>query len=284
MREPAVAVLNYVTRRCWVLLCSSAGLATAGCQRIVTGDAAAATFVYQGRPVHPACVWFSRERASRGRPITLASCSASSSRAVMRDGWTFAEKLPPPAEGASSGNGYSGYRVLARNGARYLLALESSGGGTGKFSDLSWVQLGQADVKDVEDILGGDRCGGGLGRYHVFAESIGVSATISTVDLLRLARVGIPESTRDSLRSGYLACDGYANYEYDLVADSLRLRSVSFLAPGAEGPARLPTTDPRDPQACFDGVVRRMGLLRRPMVPLPELEPLGARFTQRCLR
>ena len=120
----------------------------ARCQRVVVGDAAAATFAYQGKPIHPACVWFSREGSSRGRPIALATCSAASAAPATKDGWTFADKLAWPGEAESSGNGYSGYRVLARKGARYLLALESSGGGTGKFSDLSWVRLGSTDVRD----------------------------------------------------------------------------------------------------------------------------------------
>lgn len=131
--------------------------------------------------------------------------------------------------------------------------------------------------------IGGDRCGGGLSRFVVSAKSIGVSASIGAGGLLRLTHAGIPNTILDSLRSGYLACDGYANYEYDVTADSLRLRSVTFLTPGTMGPS-LPAATPGDPQACFEDIVRRAGFLQKSTVALPELDSLGERFSRQCVR
>lgn len=130
--------------------------------QIVTEAVAAGSFVFGERPIHPFCVLFEQEELSRHRPIPLATCADSTVPVVQRDGWMWATNSDTPV--------YSGYRVLARKNDRFLLALESSGGGTGRFTDLSWVRLGPTSLADVNDVLGGDRCGGGQSGFMSKAE------------------------------------------------------------------------------------------------------------------
>jgi hypothetical protein len=134
---------------------------------------------------------------------------------------------------------YSGYRVLARKTDRFLLALESSGGGTGRFTDLSWVRLGPTSLADVGDVLGGDRA---------------------------------------MLDSGYFPCYGYVNYQYDVLAEHLRLESLT-LHPDTQAAARETFRTHAGPQACFDELVREV---HEPLQP-PEIAAFGRRFLSRCV-
>ena len=240
--------------------------------RIITGDRASAAFVYQGRPVHPLCVLFSQEGSSRGTPNELAECTDPATIPEIKDGEAFVF-LPER-------RGYSGYRVLARQGDRFLLTLESSGGGSGAFSDLSWVKLETARIRDVKDVLGGDRCGGGLGHYRVNTRVLSVSAAASTLDLLRLGGLDVADPFEADLRYGPPFCDGYVNYEYDLAADSLQVRSVTIVAPDA----RNVQSDRSAMQSCFDDLARRAGVFQKPTVALPELKTLVAHFRTVCHR
>jgi hypothetical protein len=244
-------------------------------QRITTGSAAAAAFVHQGKPIHPLCVWFPQERASRGAPVAFATCSDASVVPELRDGWRTA-RLPEQ-------HGYASYRVLAREGDRFLLALESSGGGTGEFSDLSWVQVGPTTISDVKDILGGDRCAGGLSGYHVDAKTVGFSRAVSTADIVRLAGVSVADTVLGELSSGYRACNGYASYTYDVATDSLMLTSVTLTADGSTAARSDTAPSRRDPQSCFDDLARHAVVARTATMRLPELRAFVARFNTECV-
>ena len=258
----------------WLLM--AARLAAQGDHQIATGAAATSAFVHQGRPIHPLCVLFAQEKASRSRANEFANCSDTSVVPDVSDGWTTA-RFPQQ-------RGYSSYRVLAREGDRFLLALESSGGGSGEFSDLSWVQVGSTAIRNVKDILGGDRCAGGLSGYHVDGRTVRLSAASSTVDILRLAGVRVADTVLAKLSSGYRACNGYANYEYDLATDSLVLTSVTLVADGSTTVRTDAASLRRDPQSCFDALARHSVVARKATIGLPELRTFGARFVRECIR
>ena len=132
---------------------------------------------------------------------------------------------------------YSGYRVLARKNDRFLLAIESSGGGTGRFTDLAWVRLDPTSLADVNDVLGGDRCGGGQSGFRVEGRRVLFKADVTTVDVLRLADVTVPDTVSAMLGSGYFPCYGYVSYQYDVLAEHLRLESLT-LRPDTQAAAR----------------------------------------------
>ena len=239
--------------------------------QIVTGPAAAGGFVFGERPIHPSCVLFGQEESSRHRPIPLATCADSTVPVEQRDGWMWATN--------SDTRVYSGYRVLARKNDRFLLALESSGGGTGRFTDLSWVRLGPTSLADVSDVLGGDRCGGGQSGFHVEGRAVAFQADVTTIDVLRLADVTLPDADRAMLDSGYFPCYGYVNYQYDVVAERLRLESLT-LRPDPQAAARETFPSHTGPQACFAGLFREVP---EPLQP-PEIAAFGRRFLSRCVR
>jgi hypothetical protein len=265
---------------------SSFAVATAGClvsivatacrppwlgERFVTGPAAAGGFVFVERPIHPFCVLFSQEESSRHARVSLATCANSTVPVEQRDGWMWATNRDT--------RGYSGYRVLARKNDRFLLALESSGGGTGRFTDLTWVRLDPTSLADVNDVLGGDRCGGGQSGFRVEGRRIFFKADVTTVGVLRLADASVPETVRAMLEGGYFPCYGYVNYQYDMLAEHLRLESLT-LRPDTQAAARETFRSHTGPQACFDELAREV---REPLQPR-EIAAFGRRFLRQCVR
>jgi len=250
-------------------------------ERIVTGPAAAGAFVFRGRPIHPFCVLFSEEESSRHAPVPLATCAkgnaifgpADAAAPIEQhdDGWMWATNRDTRV--------YSGYRVLARKNDRFLLALEWSGGGTGRFTDLAWVRLDPTSLADVNDVLGGDRCGGGQSAFRVEGRRVFFKADLTTVDVLRLSDVTVPDTVRAMLDSGYFPCYGYVNYVYDVLAEQLRLESLT-LRPDTQPAAREIFRAHTGSQACFDELV---GEVREPLQP-SEIAAFGRRFISRCVR
>jgi hypothetical protein len=179
--------------------------------------------------------------------------------------------------------GYSSYRVLARKGERFLLGLESSGGGSGKFSDLSWVSLGATRVTDAKDVSGGDRCAGGLSAYSVDGRTLRFAADASTTAIFGLAAVSLPSALRARLNAGYSSCDGTANYRYDLASEVLTFASVTLSVRVATAPADT-TAVHRDPQTCFDELARQAAVARRTTLTLAELKRFTDRFLAECAR
>jgi hypothetical protein len=271
-REDALVHYQRMRQAMAVIALLIAGLLPTACarfnQRVVTGPAAASAFVHGAHPIHPLCVVFSQERESSDRPNAFSECTDTTRVEARADGWQAAG---PSARGA-----FSRYRVLARKGDRFLLALESSGGGTGQFSNLSWVRLAPSYVVQAKDVFGGDRCAGGLSGYQVSGMTLRFASSATPAEILRLSGVKLADSLAHEL-TAYSACDGYVNYRYDLASEALTVASVT-LRPGTATDAPLGNAE----QACFAGVVRHALLGGGATLTTSELEAFGARFVSEC--
>src|SRR5262245_6405476 len=155
--------------------------------KIETGTKAEKFFIYEGKPLHPFCLDFPSERASREEPVELAKCT---NRKVApkkeKNGWWSAEY--PKEEGdffISFPPGIS-YGVLAKKDDRFLIATEHSGGGSGQFTDLFWVRLDEKQIRIVKDELGGDRCGGRLDGYRADGAAIRFNQATPAAEIIGL--------------------------------------------------------------------------------------------------
>src|SRR5439155_25200387 len=117
--------------------------------KILTSSEAAKLFVYQGKPVHPFCLFFPFDSA-RWEPMELAKCTDEQvAPQAAAGGWLSADY---PDDGAPRLSGaWASYRVLAKKGERFLVASDISGGGSGKFTFLVWVQLNVKQLTLVKD-------------------------------------------------------------------------------------------------------------------------------------
>jgi hypothetical protein len=253
----------------------------AGCghQPIAVGPAAADAFLYRGSPVHPFCVDFPQEKLSRTDPMDLAACTDHSiTPRLVRGTWLSADR-PPVGD---RGGGSVEYRVLASAGDRFLLAVESSGGGSGSFSELFWVRLTDRAVTIDRDELGGDRCAGGMSGYSVTGDTLRFYATASTRKLIALTGVSLPDTIRRQLRDAYYACDGAENYVYDLRSRRMTVETFTLTEPGE----RVPSAGPGETSAqkCFDALASEYASRGRLTLTPAEFRQFGADFAARCAR
>jgi hypothetical protein len=247
-------------------------------QQIVIGNAAAKEFVYNGKPVHPFCVGFPQEASSRPGPFLLSNCSDT--KVVPKthpDGTLEAEYPHEAGDFFLSFSPFVSYKVLAKKGDRFLIRSDSSGGGSGQFSNLFWVRFTKEEIGVSKDEIGGDRCIGGLSNYvQEGSRVIGFDVNTPAAEIISLTGVRIDKSITDQLKSGYVDCDGTAHYRYDLATEKMRLSSVKLKLPDP------PEAAARQPQACFDRLVRQYNKNKKTVLNPSKLKKFGRTFTAMC--
>lgn len=246
-------------------------------QQIVTGNAAAQQFVYMGKIIHPFCVDFPLEGSSRPGPFPLAMCSDTKVVAAVKpDGWLEAEYPRKDGNVFISLPPYVSYRVLAKKGDRFLIASNSSGGGSGQFSALFWVRLTSDQIGVAKDEIGGDRCGGSLSSFAMEGRDVGFNVDTPADQIIALSGIPIDNSITDQLRSGYRDCDGAAHYRYDLAKEKMQLSSLKLNVP--DPPASTAT----GPQSCFDRLVVEYGKRKQTVLNPDALKKFGRDFAAKC--
>lgn len=189
-----------------------------------------ATFVYRNKPIDPRCVTGFVSGDESPNSIALASCTKPG--AVKRDkDWFTVEE---PDAGAMS-TPYDSYSVLGRDGARFALAAEWSGGGTGDFDSLLILRReGDRLVAEPGPQAGGDRCNGGISGAKVQGSTLAWSENLTPYDLV--VQGGIKSLTAyTDLEASASSCVGTRNLEYDPDKKTTRLVSVTLEAGAAMG-------------------------------------------------
>jgi hypothetical protein len=237
---------------------------------IVTGDDAARSFAYNGKPVHPLCVFFPFG-SGRGEPIALAECTKLDVVPTLVDGWLGAE-----SPGERNGGGAS-YRVLAKKADRYLVASSVSGGGTGQFSFLQWLRLSSTQIAISKAELGGDRCSGGLGPYEVREHDVRFAMNLTPRALALAAVPELKHEIEETLSERYLDCYAAAWYVYDFEREQYALASVELLSDYLPEPSP-DTSTANSPPICMDEAIRQRIRTRRTTLSPSELGEFGRTF------
>jgi hypothetical protein len=137
-------------------------------------------------------------------------------------------------------------------------------------------RLTKEEIGVSKDEMGGDRCIGGLSNYVAEGRGIGFDVNTPSAKIISLTGVQVDKSITDQLKSGYVDCDGAAHYRYDLATDRMRLSSVKLNVPDP------PDTAARDPQACFDRLVRQYYKNKKTLFNPDELKEFGRAFAAMC--
>jgi hypothetical protein len=236
---------------------------------IVTGDEAAKSFTFDGKPLHPFCVFFPFDSA-RKEPLTLAACTNRAVVPKAADGWLGADYSGERAGSAS-------YRVLAKKGDRYLVASNVSGGGSGQFSFLRWLHLGSTQIEIAKEEAGGDRCSGGLESYTVDGREVRFAMNMTPRALALAAAPQLTHEVEDALSERYVDCYAAARYRYDLERERYALTSVDLLSEYLPEPS----TDKNaatSPQGCLDALIRQRIRSRRTALSPSALSEFGRTF------
>jgi hypothetical protein len=191
-------------------------------------NAPESSFTFEGKPIDPRCV-ANLVEGEGVKSVNLAACSKEmngKSKAVRRGRSLEAEDTTDGQTESAS------YEILAQKGARFVVDIEWSGGGSGQFSELGILQVGNTTLAGERFLMnGGDRCNGGLSEANVRNGIAHWSVNITPYDLVYLGGVQTLEAYKD-LEASASSCAGTQNFDYDLDQGMTRFVSVS-LEPGA---------------------------------------------------
>jgi len=249
---------------------------------LTMGPQAAAGFVYQGKPLHPFCVEFPADEDNAEN--RLADCTHTQA-APRTDARGFLAAEDENQAHAMIRRPFSSYRVLGRKGDRFLIATETSGGGTGIFDSLLWVRLDESAVRMAGSIAGGDRCSGGLDGFTILGGVVEFSEHLTPEDVLALAAVRVEQ---DSVEYSAMSCFARAHYIYDAAAETLALKSVTLRyelgTPDRDGRAedREGWTGLFPAQSCFNKVFNEHIEQERATLDRTLLQQFGKEFISRC--
>lgn len=243
---------------------------------ILVGAGAEAAFRSAGTPIHPMCLNLPLDR-SRFDARPLAACADGDATPQRGGDGSWQARSVRTEEDVA-------YRVLAAKGRRFLIAIDQRAPGASgtNFTSLSWIELGDGQLRLVADLALGDRCQGGLIGARVEARTVryGVSETPAGIveHAVRDQQVAPPKG----LAQGHTDCGGTLDYRYDLDREEATLESVTLNAQDpapAAGDARLTSADPR---ACFAGQAAREIAAGRTRLTPGELAAFGRQVAEQC--
>lgn len=239
---------------------------------------------------------------SSGPPLDLQKCASgensyrsnlpvkiSDNSAEQNDGPREASDLP-----SFNGYGWATYRALASRGPRIILALTSSGGGSGIFTSLMATDR-KGDVLSRPIFrVGGDRCSNGLAE--VTATQDGIVHYVLFVHSEALLHHSASLADKDlRVNSAAIGCVAKVARAYDANTGTDRLTSVSLTGGTVPGftPAPAVMVLPEKAGIFYDGKPANDGCFARlynnftrnqHLVLTPdEFETLAKDFKRNCL-
>lgn len=225
-----------------------------------------ATFVFNGKPVHPGCTVLNGKKSISLKDCTQPVTPMGKLQPIQHKGDSFYadERVSPEF---SNGGAYYTYRVLASQGNTFILFLDWSGGGSGMFSALQQFTLDKDVLRLSKNIQPeGDRCDGEVALRGVTNGTIRYGVSLTPATLMKLAGV-----KKNHLGSSLSSCGGSREMEYDPASGTARMVAVKLDAQnGSSG------------NVCYDHMVAERQKARKAMLSPDELKNFGQDFVRNC--
>ncbi|HVZ81299.1 MAG TPA: hypothetical protein VHE12_10975 [bacterium] len=182
-------------------------------------------FSYDGKPIHPSCLGELVEDEGK-ESVDLSKCKVDWKGVETRPQGMIEFEDMDPKDGEDGGrHPFSAYRFVGKFGDNYIVLYQWGGGGTGIFSGLAGVRIEGRTLLKVFNVLGGDRCNGGLLSAKAENGRILAEVNVTPYDLMSL-RLG-PEKL-EGLQSCSICCAAVATFEVDPGTGTSRLVGVDL--------------------------------------------------------
>jgi hypothetical protein len=187
---------------------------------------------------------------------------------------------------------FDSYEVLANSGAHFVLTTESSGGGSGRFSDLTILRKVGDSLSAEKSLAAGDRCNGGLWDARVENGILYWSENITSLDMITRGGVALA-GNYGALEFGAQSCVGTLDWKYDLQTGDKRLVSET-LTLGYFGGTREASTGLKEDQPgwteqykaqhCFNQFYNSYVSHNMTRLSVAGMKTFATGFAQHCLK
>jgi hypothetical protein len=197
-----------------------------------------------GRPVPVSCLeaLTAQEDDARKAPIDLRHCGDPTLKPKTQADGTVGYDEPQ--------GGYFYYRYVGVSDGVDVLSLQTSGGGSGQFTQLVGVTHDGQLVRWVKDYGGGDRCNGGISDERIANGRLAFDQAITPYDLVALAKPKTKLEAYKDLDASASSCIGVSH----MAGDDKHWTGVSLTDDSPNGEPDW--TKRFTYQACFDRLYR----------------------------
>lgn len=194
------------------------------------------------------------------------------------------QKLKPKAQADGSigyeepDGGYFYYYYVGQSGGIDILSLQSSGGGSGRFTQLVGVKHDGHFVRWAKDYAGGDRCNGGVSDEKVSNGKLMFDQEITPYDLIKL---GAPKEKLEAykdLEASAASCIGVSH----MTDDSMHWTGVTLTE--RDRPDQKGWTEEYRYQGCFNKLYRETVSSGHVELNRDGVETFARAFVQRCMK
>ncbi|WP_058478841.1 hypothetical protein [Legionella steigerwaltii] len=238
-----------------------------------------ADLMFHNKPIDALC-FFNME----GKEINLEQCGLAKDKYAVKGqnasliakgyiGYNWQDpEYPGPAEG------YSYYKFFNAGKNVYWLYTINSGGGTGDFTTLYKVKRKNTNTLEIETLVGGDRCNGGVQDVAVVNDHLNFSQNLTAYDLIALSKNASPQvKAYDDLAACAICCVAKAYYELNLNAQ-VQLNYVDL--DSVKEIQEMPEQGSLQP--CFNQLFTSYVTAGKTKLKQNMLDELVAKFNQTC--
>ncbi|WP_392538148.1 hypothetical protein [Legionella sp. 227] len=238
-----------------------------------------ADLMFHNQPIDALCFF-----NSEGNEIDLEDCGLAKAKYAVKGhnssliakgyiGYNWQDpEYPGPAEG------YSYYKFFNAGNNEYWLYTINSGGGTGDFTTLYKVKRKNTRTLEIEMLVGGDRCNGGVQDVSVVNNHLSFSQNLTAYDLIALSKTSdLKVKAYDDLAACAICCVAKAYYELNSNAQ-LQLNFVDL----EHAKDMQEMTEQGTLQPCFNQLFASYNAEGKNKLTQNMLDEFVAKFKQTC--
>ena len=251
----------------WVL-CSVSILAA-----VVWTFAAAAQsdqpWLIDGKPIPLACFNTLRTYdSSRNTPVDLTKCQTGTPSGTIANG--------PTGFKDTDDSGYFHYTYLGEKDGLAVLFVDSSGGGTGHFSELWGLKRASNIVQLAQTYAAGDRCNGSVSNARLVGGNLRYDISITPFDLIDMGDKGSRLVAYQDLEAAALSCVAVVHMRNDKLEGVTLTEKALEDTPGWTGQYRY--------QSCFNRFYRDAVTRKETEMDAGRLSVFAHGFVQTCVK
>jgi hypothetical protein len=175
--------------------------------------------MYQGQVIDPYCMgsYFASEASFAKEPIILADCTHKGrteyKNTFKQDKDYLIQEMETLDQSEWTGHMYFKYRYVAGDENRFIIEAYASTGGSGFFSAI-YIMRRQGDaLYQLDQMAGGDRCGGGLEhRVRYIDHKIHYTQSLTAAEFYHVAQIPDAQQLKN-LEYCAICCKGTVQYE-----------------------------------------------------------------------